>query len=118
MDKLDKGDRDEVENQAKEEKLDQEKKEKDAKKVEKKDKKKDEKKDEKKEEKHSSDNAELQTATTESTMSKNLLELHQQLFSKIKKAKMMHKSIVKVEKLIKKHKHEFTLTQDDDEKMK
>lgn len=41
-------------------------------------------------------------------MTKSLLELHQQLFSKIKKAKMMHKSIVKVEKLIKKHKHEFT----------
>ena len=51
-------------------------------------------------------------------MTKSLLELHQQLFSKIKKAKMMHKSIVKVEKLIKKHKHEFTLANDDTEKMK
>ena len=108
MEKLDKDDREEVEKQAKEEKIEQDKKDK---------KEKESKKDESKEEKHS-DNAEIQTTETASTMTKSLLELHQQLFSKIKKAKMMHKSIVKVEKLIKKHKHEFTLANDDTEKMK
>lgn len=96
---------------------DKEAKEKEAKEKEAKEKEANEKEKKEKEDKHE-DNAQIQTASSSSTMSKSLLEIHQQLFNKIKKAKLMHKSIVKVEKLIKKHKKEFTLAHDDEEKMK
>jgi hypothetical protein len=115
MDKLDKDEKEEVEKQAQAEQKEQDDKEKKDKKDKKQAKK--ELKKAKAMEKQD-DAAQVQTETSSESMSKNLLELHQQLYSKIKKAKMMHKSIVKVEKLIKKHKHEFTLAQNDTEKMK
>ena len=111
MDKLDGDEKQEVEKQAKaEQKKEQETNDQEAKEQKAKDEKKKAAKKEKKAEakkEHKEDEAQIQTAADSSALSKNLLELHQQLYSKIKKAKMMHKSIVKVEKLIKKHKKEF-----------